>query len=81
MSKKTQDGERFEDQLGKLEEIVARLEDESVGLEEALELFENGMDLSRRCRDRLEAVEQRVTQLLADEESGDEVEDEDEESA
>ena len=76
MSKKTTDGERFEDQLGKLEEIVARLEDESVGLEEALELFENGMDLSRRCRDRLEAVEQRVTQLLADEESEIEVEDE-----
>ena len=41
--------ERFEDQLGKLEEIVARLEDESVGLEEALGLFENGMDLARRC--------------------------------
>lgn len=76
MSKKTTDGERFEDQLGKLEEIVARLEDESVGLEEALELFENGMDLSRRCRERLEAVEQRVTQLLADEESDDEPEDE-----
>ncbi len=80
MSKKTTDGERFEDQLGKLEEIVARLEDESVGLEEALELFENGMDLSRRCRERLEAVEQRVTQLLADDESDIEAEDEDEES-
>jgi len=59
--------ERFEDQLGKLEEIVARLEDESVGLEEALGLFENGMDLARRCRQRLEEVEQRVTQLLEDE--------------
>jgi len=76
MSKKTTDGERFEDQLGKLEEIVARLEDESVGLEEALELFENGMDLSRRCRERLEAVEQRVTQLLADDESDEEPGDE-----
>ena len=59
--------ERFEDQLGKLEEIVARLEDESVGLEEALGLFENGMDLARRCRHRLEEVETRVTQLLEDE--------------
>ena len=76
MSKKTQDGERFEDQLGKLEEIVARLEDESVGLEEALELFEGGMELSRRCSERLEAVEQRVTELLADHESDDEPEDE-----
>jgi exodeoxyribonuclease VII small subunit len=64
MTKKTQEEERFEDQLAKLEEVVARLEDESVGLEEALGLFENGMALARRCRQRLEEVERRVTQLL-----------------
>jgi len=69
MSKKTQEAERFEDQLARLEEIVARLEDESVGLEEALGLFENGMVLARRCRERLEAVEQRVSQLLEAEEA------------
>ncbi len=69
MSKKTQEAERFEDQLARLEEIVARLEDESVGLEEALGLFENGMALARRCRERLEAVEQRVSQLLEAEEA------------
>ena len=62
--------ERFEDQLGRLEEIVAKLEDESVGLEEALELFERGMELARTCRVRLEAVEQRVAQLLADQGDG-----------
>ena len=56
--------ERFEDQLARLEEIVARLEDESVGLEEALQLFERGMTLARGCRQRLEAIEQRVSQLL-----------------
>jgi exodeoxyribonuclease VII small subunit len=64
-TKKTED--RFEDQLAKLEEIVDRLEDDSVGLEEALGLFENGMELARRCRARLEEVEQRVSQLLEDE--------------
>ena len=56
--------ERFEDQLAKLEEIVARLEDEGVGLEESLDLFERGMALVRSCRDRLEKVEQRVVQLM-----------------
>ncbi|MFV2071908.1 MAG: exodeoxyribonuclease VII small subunit [Thermoanaerobaculales bacterium] len=66
--KKSDKNERFEDQLARLEEIVARLEDDSVGLEEALELFEGGMDLARRCRSRLEEVEQRVTQLLEAEE-------------
>jgi len=57
---------RFEDQLAHLEEIVNRLEDESVGLEEALGLFENGMKLARNCRTRLEEVEQRVAKLLED---------------
>jgi len=66
MTKTKQDGKRFEDQLEELEKIVARLEDESVGLEEALGLFEGGMELARRCRERLEEVEQRVTQLLED---------------
>ena len=67
MTETKKSGDRFEDQLAKLEEIVDRLEDESVGLEEALGLFENGMDLARRCRARLEEVEQRVSQLLESE--------------
>ena len=67
MNEKAKDGERFEDQLAKLEDIVAKLEDESVGLEQALDLFEGGMELARSCRMRLEEVEQRVTQLLEDE--------------
>jgi exodeoxyribonuclease VII small subunit len=71
--------DRFEDQLEKLEEIVDRLEDESVGLEEALGLFENGMDLARRCRARLEEVEQRVTQLLETENGENETADEESE--
>ena len=67
MNDKAKDGERFEDQLAKLEKIVAELEDESVGLEQALDLFEGGLELARSCRMRLEEVEQRVTQLLEDE--------------
>lgn len=64
MSEKKKAEERFEDQLAKLESIVSRLEDESVGLEEALGLFESGMVLAKSCRERLEEVEQRVSQLL-----------------
>ena len=64
MSDRKKASERFEDQLAKLESIVARLEDDSVGLEEALGLFENGMDLAKKCRERLEEVETRVSQLL-----------------
>jgi len=70
MSDETTRSERFEDQLAQLEDIVARLEDESIGLEEALELFEKGVALSRTCRARLEEVEQRVERLLAENEEG-----------
>ena len=56
--------ERFEDQLEQLERIVAGLEDETVGLEQALELFEEGMKLAKSCRERLGEVEQRVQKLL-----------------
>jgi len=79
MSETKQNGERFEDQLENLERIVARLEDESVGLEEALGLFEGGMELARRCRTRLEEVEQRVTQLLEDDDQDTDTEDEESE--
>lgn len=56
--------DRFEDQLARLEAIVDSLEDESVGLEEALDLFERGMQLAKACRARLESVEARVQKLL-----------------
>jgi exodeoxyribonuclease VII small subunit len=64
MKEEDSNSQRFEAQLARLEEIVARLENESVGLEEALELFESGIQLARRCRARLEEVEQRVAKLL-----------------
>jgi len=67
-TKKSGKDERFEDQLERLEEIVASLEDETVGLEEALGLFEDGMKLAKSCRARLEEVENRVRQLLETEE-------------
>jgi exodeoxyribonuclease VII small subunit len=54
----------FEEQLERLEAIVASLEDDAVGLEQALGLFEDGIELAKSCRARLEEVEQRVQQLL-----------------
>ena len=64
--------ETFEQALAELEAVVARLEDDSVGLEEALKLFERGVKLARRCRQQLSAVEGRVEQLLAEAAEGEE---------
>jgi len=66
--------ETFEEALAQLEEVVAKLEDENVGLEEAIRLFERGVKLARRCREQLAAVERRVEQLLAETSEGEGVE-------
>ncbi len=54
----------FEDQLKSLEEIVERLEDGSLPLEESLLLFEKGIRLSRELQAALQAASLRVTRLL-----------------
>lgn len=66
MEQSTDANPAFEEQLEELEAIVRRLDDESVGLEEALELFERGMGLAASCRRRLESVQHRVSELLED---------------
>ncbi|HYL22267.1 MAG TPA: exodeoxyribonuclease VII small subunit [Gemmatimonadales bacterium] len=58
----------FAQQLDRLEEIVRRLEsqDLNVDLDEALKLFEEGVERLREARDRLTAAEAQVKQVLAD---------------
>lgn len=56
----------FEGALEQLEATVGRLEAGELPLEEALELFEQGVHLSRRCTTTLEAAEQRIEMLVAD---------------
>jgi len=56
----------FESQLKDLEEIVGKLENGDLPLEESLNLFEQGVRLSRECRERLEAAERRIEVLLKD---------------
>lgn len=54
----------FEAGLGRLEQIVRELENGSLPLERALELFEEGMKLAELCRRQLEAAESRVEMLV-----------------
>ena len=55
---------RFEDHLQRLEKIVDELEKGNVPLEQALKLFEEGMQLSTSCRKELEEAEGKVEVLL-----------------
>ena len=55
----------FESALSELESLVKTLEDGNLSLEQSLELFERGVQLSRYCHTRLEQAERRIEILSA----------------
>lgn len=55
---------RFEECLQRLESIVDQLEKGNLPLEQALKLFEQGVELSNNCRKELDEAEGRVEILL-----------------
>ena len=52
--------EKFEDLLGRLEQIVADMENAELPLEKLLASYEEGMRLVKACGDRLADAEQKV---------------------
>lgn len=56
----------FEVSLKELERIVEQLEGGDLPLERSLELFEQGVRLSRECQRRLDEAERKVELLLKD---------------
>jgi exodeoxyribonuclease VII small subunit len=59
--------DKFEDALGRLEEIVRKMEAGDMTLEESLKSFEEGIRLSRLCSGKLDEAERRVDVLLKQE--------------
>ncbi len=53
----------FEQALQRLEALVETLEDETAGLDEALQAYEEGVLLARFCLERLDTAELRVQEL------------------
>ena len=49
--------------MKKLQEIVAKLEDEDTSLDDSLQLYEEGLKLSKKLKERLKAFENRVEEL------------------
>jgi exodeoxyribonuclease VII small subunit len=60
----------FEKKLGRLEEIVQKMEKGDSSLEDNLKLFEEGIKLSRECHTRLNEAEAKVKKLVAMDASG-----------
>lgn len=60
----------FEKNIDRLEEIIKKMEDGKLSLNEGLKLFEEGIRLSRVCHAELNEAEQKVKLLLKIGESG-----------
>lgn len=56
----------FEASLQELEQIVTRLEQGDVPLEEALTAFQKGMELSKQCKDTLAKAETTLTKMMTE---------------
>ncbi len=54
----------FEDSLAELEQLVEKMEQGDITLEESLKSFERGVSLTRTCQKALQEAEQKVQLLL-----------------
>lgn len=64
----------FEKKLGRLEDIVEKMETGELTLEDSLKLFEEGVKLSRECNVQLNEAEQKVKLLLGVDAEGNAIE-------
>lgn len=55
----------YEQAINRLEEVVARLENGELPLEESLNLFEEGMKLISECNQKLDSAEGNLQELLS----------------
>ncbi|MBF7018622.1 exodeoxyribonuclease VII small subunit [Staphylococcus sp. 18_1_E_LY] len=65
----------FEEMMEELESIVQKLDNENVSLEESLDLYQRGMKLSASCEETLKNAENKVNELIKEENDTDEEQD------
>lgn len=70
MSKK-EEPLKFEDALDRLEKIVDSIDDDNKSLEEAIELYEEGISLAQSCSKKLEDAKLRVEEVNKDQDRQD----------
>ncbi len=59
----------FEKGMSRLEEIIKLFDDGGLTLEQMETYFIEGMDLIKKCSERLESVEVRITKLMGEQET------------
>ena len=58
----------FEESMAELEKIAKELESDNLTLDESIKKFEEGMKLSKECKETLDNAEKKITILINDEE-------------
>lgn len=54
----------FEQAMRSLEEIVSKLEEGDVPLEKAISYYQEGMNLSKLCNNKLKSVQDKMTKIM-----------------
>ena len=54
----------FEESMEKLEEIANELEKNDLSLDESIKKFEEGMKISKHCKDIIDKAEKKITILV-----------------
>ncbi len=54
----------FEKNLAQLTEVIQKMEQQDVGLEESLKLYEQGVQLTRKCQKTIDEAEKKIAQLM-----------------
>ncbi|MEG0275497.1 MAG: exodeoxyribonuclease VII small subunit [Coprobacillus sp.] len=53
----------YEQAITRLEEIVSQLEGNEICLEDSIALFQEGIELSKYCDDKLKNIQKKVAQI------------------
>ncbi|MGI6056218.1 MAG: exodeoxyribonuclease VII small subunit [Bilifractor sp.] len=56
----------LEESFQKLDELIARLENRDIPLEESFAIYKEGMDLLKSSREKIDTVEKKMLQISED---------------
>lgn len=59
---------KFEDAMKRLEEIANELEKDDLTLDDSIAKFEEGINLSKKCKQMLDSAEKKITILIGNKE-------------
>ncbi len=63
MSEEVKNGESLEEGFAQVEEMLAKLEEADISLEDAFFLYEKGMKKLKECNDKINSVEKKLLVL------------------